>query len=121
MGRVEPGLGKQFACYWKQVGASFVRDWNRFMKVGAGTSANKPMAAAEPTLQLAVQTMEKPTEIPELALPQKLSVDRRKTGLGERVLRYGKVVGASFVRDWRQLVGAHGSVWAVARKGRRSL
>jgi general secretion pathway protein A len=113
------GLGERFVRYWMEVKASFTHDWKQFMKERAAIApANRPMAAAVPTLPRIMRPIAKPEEDPEVASPKTFLVGWHGPGPGDRFARYWKEVRASFVRDWKQFMAADGPVWVAARKRR---
>ena len=115
--RQRPVLAERFALYWKEVGASFVRDWKRSMSGHTARRVNAPTAAAEPTLHHVVRPVAEPAEDPRVAWKRML-VGWRGPAFAERFVRYGKEVGTSFVRDWRQMKVAIGHTRAMSGKRR---
>ena len=113
-----PVLAERFAWYWKEVGASFVRDLKQSMRGHSAKPVNAPTAAAEPTLHHVVRLVAEPDEDPRVAWRRNLPVGWQGPALAERFVRYGKEIGTSFVRDWRQMKGAIGHTRAMSGKRR---
>ena len=108
------GLGERFVRYWKEVRASFAREWKRSMKEPAvATPANQSMAADVPTLPRVMPTIAKPPEDPEHVPPRELPIGWHGTGLGERFVRYWMEVKASFARDWKQFMKERAAIAPV--------
>ena len=112
-------LNERFVRYWKEVRATFARDWRQFVDEHAAvTPVKEPMAATVPTLPRVMRLIAKPPEDPKHVPPRKLPVARQGTNMNERFVRYWKEVRASFVRDWKQFVGADGPAWVADRERR---
>jgi hypothetical protein len=79
---------------------------------------NELVAVAVPIVRQSVRLIPKTVDHPELVSRKELPVGWQGPSLGERFVRYWNEVGASFVRDWKELYGEYGPVRAARRKRR---
>jgi len=86
--------------------------------VAALTPELHEVVPAPIVMRQTVRLIPKQVEHPELASPKELPVGWQGPSLGQRLVRYCKEVGDSFMRDWKQFYGAYGSGRAAARKYR---
>jgi general secretion pathway protein A len=80
----------------------------------AATAVNHPIAATVAAPHEVVTLVAKPMQKPRPAPPKQLPVGWQRPGFGTRFVQYWKDVKYSFVRDWKQFLGAHGLAGAVA-------
>jgi general secretion pathway protein A len=112
------GLGERFVRFRKYLRTPIAGDWKQFMDVRAATSVNVRMAVAVPTLRRTVRSIAKPATDLRRVSAKRLPVDSQGSRLGERFVPYWKEMSASFVRDWKQFLGANGPPRVVSRKRR---